>query len=196
MREPMTAIPPPWHPLVVLILGLAAGCSAATTTDSTATGASPSSRSNATATGATRAPTRRDVRRNRAPVIVSVSGPSSVVAGDTVILNIEIEQLAQGADARLKVELPRGATLVDGELNESLTSDVAAIFRQIVVQLPNGVPQEDVRVVVDSTGINFGAHAQARYRFGRSAPSLPAPPRVGTPLRVHGVSLGASIPLT
>ncbi len=137
---------------------------------------------------------RPKVRPGNAPVVVSLSGPKRLTAGAVFTLDVVVERRAEGG-AYLSIELPEGVELVSGSLEEALPMQGTLLRRELVVRLVGDVPPADITLEVEAAGDNYGALARARYRFGRPAPRLPEPPRAGAPLRVHGVSLGAPIPL-
>jgi hypothetical protein len=168
-----------------------ASCAGSTEPGSKADTARPSSREaseSAAQIGSTRAASQRP------PVVVSVSGPRQV-SGDTIDLVVLMERTRPSVSATLNVLLPVGVELVSGALAEEIVGGAARIERVIRVHLPNGVPVSDVQVSADTTGLGFGAHATAAYRFGRAEPTLAQPPRAVAPVIVNGASLGQPIPL-
>jgi hypothetical protein len=186
--------------LGVLVLG---GCTG--TVDPSSTPAESSRRPEATALESTvpdgkrgpelaRAAQSSAPKAHRAPLTVSVAGPSRCAAGDELELIITLERTVV-APIELFVTLPKGAELVRGKLSEALPEGAESVERRLLIRLPEGVPSDDVEVTAHLQVRGAGAHGRAFYRFGRAEPKLPSPRRAGPSVVVGGKNLGPAIPL-
>jgi hypothetical protein len=149
------------------------------------------------ATEATPATTDQPQRHTlQAPVVVSVDGPAQVAPGKDVAIKVIIERTVKGTPLDLAITLPPGAELAAGQMREHIMDQADRIERTLVLRVTGDVPLGDVKVAVDaSDAATFGAHATAAYRFGRAAPTLAQPVRMGRPITINGKRLGNPIPL-
>lgn len=131
-----------------------------------------------------------------APVQIDIARPRGApVAGGALELDVTIERrLPSTAPMVLEVEVPAGARLVEGRSVELVTDRATRVTRRLELAL-DSVPERDLVVRLDVQGGNFGAHAEAAYRFGRPEPKLPDVPRVARPIELYGGSLGQPVKL-
>jgi hypothetical protein len=125
---------------------------------------------------------------------VKLLGPDHVDGQSDLTLRVSIDRATRDP-LDLRLVLPPGATLVSGAAAERIDETSGHIERTLIIHLANGVPAEDVHLSVDTGGTDYGAHANAAYRFGRAEPTLPQPPRTGSQVKVQGKTLGTPIPL-
>jgi hypothetical protein len=132
---------------------------------------------------------------HRSPVVVRMSGPADVQAGQDIELVAEVEQFV-GAKSTVSLDLalPPGARLVSGNPSEQLPPGNGTITRRFVVHL-DVVPKTDVELVARTGNVSFGARATGTYRFGRPTPAFVQPKRSADELIVGGRSLGHPIEL-
>ncbi|MCP3058300.1 hypothetical protein LXT21_05925 [Myxococcus sp. K38C18041901] len=74
------------------------------------------------------------------------------------------------ADIEVRIELPEGVRVVEGSTDFVLPRSAGALARvtPCVVAVPPGVvPETDLVLSAQARGGSFGAHAEARYTFGR-----------------------------
>jgi len=128
------------------------------------------------------------------PVEVRVNGPDQIGSSTDITVQVLIDRIAKDP-LSLRVVLPPGASIISGAREEQITGGSGHIERTLVLHLANGVPPDDVRVIVDAGGPDYGVHATAAYRFGRPEPKLPQPARTGKSVVVNGRNLGTPIPL-
>ena len=131
----------------------------------------------------------------RAPLVLAVSGAGPLATGSDLDLKILIDRTTGADPTQLSVTLPPGADLVSGSLAETITDAAPHLERVIRIHLPSGIPASDVQVTAQTSGVGYGAHAAASFRFGRADPLLAQPVRTGAPLMVGGKSLGRAIPI-
>lgn len=167
------------------------GCSSSGERASPASAPTPATPNGATAPALSRATAPGTLR---APVEVKVTGPDHVDGAHDVTLRVSIDRSTRDP-LDLRVSLPAGANLVSGAAVERIDETSGHIERTLIIHLANGVPAEDVHLSVDTGGTDYGAHANAAYRFGRAEPTLSQPPRTGNQVKVQGKTLGTPIPL-
>jgi len=141
------------------------------------------------------ATTDREASPGRAPVVVRVSGPEHVAAGDLFDIKVVVERRRGDAPITLTVTPPPGTTLVQGQAVEILSGTEASTERTFKVDCKGKVPLQDLLVSAHGSGPGWGVHATGAYRFGRPEPQLARSPRSGAPIVVHGRNLGRGIPL-
>ncbi|WP_426747887.1 hypothetical protein VZQ01_12230 [Myxococcus faecalis] len=95
--------------------------------------------------------------------VVSEGGALSLVA--------EVERRAGlDADIEVSIVLPEGARVVEGSTEFVLPRSAGAHARVtpcVVAVAPGVVPETDLVLSAQARGGSFGAHAEARYTFGR-----------------------------
>ncbi|GEN05157.1 hypothetical protein SAMN05443572_1011298 [Myxococcus fulvus] len=97
-----------------------------------------------------------------------------VVSGDGALsLVAEVERRAGfDADIEVSIVLPEGARVIEGSTEFVLPKRAGAHARvtPCVVTVPPGVvPETDLVLSAQARGGSFGAHAEARYTFGRAS---------------------------
>jgi hypothetical protein len=117
--------------------------------------------------------------------------------GATLVLEAAVERTGRWVlPVEVRVVVPSGARLASGPEawtvpgGETPGTDV----REIVIEL-SSLPQQDLRLVIDSQGEAAGVHAEAAYRFGRPEPTVEPPARDGPAVRLGERDLGRSVPL-
>jgi hypothetical protein len=136
-----------------------------------------------------------DFGPHRSPVVVRLSGPAQVQAGQDVELVAEIDQfVGSQSSVSLDLVLPAGTRLVAGNASEQLPPGNGTLTRRFVVHL-DSVPETNVELVARAGNASFGAHAKSAYRFGRPEPKLAQPKRGTDELIIGGRSLGHPIEL-
>jgi hypothetical protein len=131
----------------------------------------------------------------RAPMVLSILGPEKVTPGQPVELKVVIERSVKGAPLFVKLALPPGTHLQEGQMSERIDDDADRIERTIVLRMIGKGPATDLEVSVDAGDQHFGMHATGAYRFGRAAPLLPQPDRTGEPLLMGGQDYGRPVPI-
>ncbi|MEI9952906.1 MAG: hypothetical protein WDO74_29015 [Pseudomonadota bacterium] len=141
------------------------------------------------------APERAEFGPHRSPVVIRVTGPAAVQAGQDLEIVAEIDQFVGSQSAvSLELVLPPGARLVKGELSEQLPPGNGTVRRRFIVHLER-VPETNVEFIAKAGNASFGARAQGAYRFGRPQPALVQPKRAPQEVVVGGRSLGHPIEL-
>lgn len=124
------------------------------------------------------------------PLTVKVQGPGKVSPGEKLSLEVNIKVQQPDEPLRLRVQVPPGATLLQGTEEETITEG-PRVVRTLMLQL-DAIPSEDLLVTVEQSGRSWGARGTASYRFGRPEPTLPQANALG--VRRPGIP-GAAIPL-
>lgn len=133
----------------------------------------------------------------RAPLTLRVSGPPTARAGDVVEIEIAVDRpRPTTTPMRLKVVVPPGAELVEGETEETITDSASSPIRRTLVLRLSRVPSDDLQVSLDVRESSHGAHATGAYRFGRPEPKLAQPPRSPKRTVIGGRDFGRAIPLS
>lgn len=95
-----------------------------------------------------------------------------------------------------KVVVPEGCALVGDPGFTVAASKEASVEERRYELRYRKTPKEDVRLVVDAGGRNFGLHFDVPYRFGREAPAMRTVAKEGPSIRVGGTDLGRSVRMT
>ncbi len=121
-------------------------------------------------------PSRATTEAARAPLVLRLDAPTAPPPpGDRVALRLHV--LRRGGlpgQVELRVSLPPGATLVEGDLAATIADDGAAeTIRPYVLAVGPTLPEGDVTFTASLAGEHFGATARAVYRFGRPENTSP-----------------------
>ena len=119
------------------------------------------------------------------------------VPGETIGLIARIGHLTSWSlPIELTIQVPKGAALTSGSAHVVVTPGAGSTEQTIALELRiYEVPSADLVVVADSQARDRGVHAQARYRFGRAEPELPALVRSGPELKIGARNFGRSVAL-
>ena len=112
----------------------------------------------------------------RAPLVIRLEAPSAPPRpGERVALRLHVLRPGGLPGAvELRVALPAGATLVEGDLAATLADDGAAeTIRPYVLAVGPTLPEGEVTFTASLRGPNFGATAREVYRFGRPEATRP-----------------------
>jgi len=133
----------------------------------------------------------------RAPLVVRVEGPEQMQPGSESELVVRlIRPRPTDSPIALRLSLPPGVELVDGQADEAITDAVSGtLTRRYRIRVAGGIPDRDIEVTASITGTDHAAHARDAYRFGRPAPKLAEPRRQADPVRVGNKNLGRPIPV-
>ncbi|MFY1824787.1 hypothetical protein ACN47A_02615 [Myxococcus fulvus] len=120
--------------------------------------------------------------------VVSEDGALSLVA--------EVERrVGFDADIEVSIVLPEGARVVEGSTDFMLPKSAGAQARAtpcVVAVAPGVVPETDLVLSAQARGGSFGAHAEARYIFGRGLRLEQHPSPTGPVLPARFLSGGDS----
>lgn len=172
-----------------ILAALVAGCAPAVAQDPPMSGPPQTSNPPAQAN-----PPASDVR---APLVVSVEGPSSVAVGTTIDVVAHIRrQPATAIPFDVTIEVPKGAIVIAGSASERIVDAASATVDRSFKLRIDALPLGDLVVNVDQRAPGFGVHAVGHYRFGRPEPKLPQPHHASAPLGFNGTPLGRSISMS
>jgi hypothetical protein len=128
----------------------------------------------------------------RTPIRAALRGPRLPEPGQTIELELTLDRrIPAAAELSIRLELPANTRLVRGAQHERVWGAGPAL-RRFALAI-EGLPRDDLRIVLDARGANFGYHAELPYRFGRTAPLPRTPPLAERTLRVGTRSLGRSV---
>ena len=115
----------------------------------------------------------------RIPAPMRVGWTVVEVSSGHVRLQAEVERRRGfGAPVEVRISLPRGAALVEGPPDFTVSEGTGGDIRTVayVVTFAAGArPTEDLVLVAHAEGASFGAHAEQRYAFGRMPTAAPRP---------------------
>lgn len=127
------------------------------------------------------------------PLVLEVTGPEAVQAGETIVLRLELRRAGPSAPIALQVDVPDGVAVVEGSVVETIGDDGALVVRRTLRLAVTGVPAGDVRVTASSGGPGWGVRAEGVYRFGRAAQGAPVVRRGDEVVLPGGRGLGAPV---
>jgi len=129
----------------------------------------------------------------RTPLVVKWKSPELKNGSLTIVAQV-LRATRFGGPLAIFVVVPKGARLVKGEAAFQVPAGTPAGTDERAFTLQfDRTPADDLVLVADVSTSDFGAHGEDVYRFGRAAPTAPAPAHDGAEVKVGGYNLGRSV---
>lgn len=125
---------------------------------------------------------KRSSSHPQSPLLLYVDGPSQVLPGETITVQLRLEVHQPNEAIELMLDLPPGVSLKQGDLQEKILPGMGPFVERRFLLHVNAVPSEDLVVRATQQGSSWGVHAQKNYRFGRPEPTLSWGERSAKPL--------------